>query len=107
MNTWTKANLIVSAVAFSSVLAASAFAQSYQNSPYNYQNSEYNYDNSSYNYRNSPYNYENSPYNSNSSNGVYDNDGNRIGYSVRRSDGSGVNIFDDDGNRIGYQNFGR
>src|SRR6266498_461865 len=92
------------------VLAASATllisangvsAQGYSSSPYNYQNSLYNYENSPYNYRNSPYNYNNSPYNMNSNNGIYDNDGNRQGYAVPRSDG-GANFFDDEGNRTGY-----
>jgi hypothetical protein len=54
-----------------------------------------------YNYKNSPYNYKNSPYNLNSSNGIYDEDGERQGYAVRRSDG-GVNFFNDEGNRTGY-----
>jgi hypothetical protein len=81
--------------------ASVAAAQGYNSSPYNYQNSEYNYQNSPYNYRNSPYNYQNSPYNPFSTNGIYDNDGNRQGYAVPRSDG-GVNLFDNDGNRLGY-----
>jgi hypothetical protein len=98
------AAVLVSASLFMSATAASA--QSYNSSPYNYQNSPYNYENSPYNYRNSPYNYNNSPYNSNATNGIYDNDGNRLGYAVRRSDG-GVNFFDDDGNRTGYLPRGR
>src|SRR6516162_6920105 len=81
--------------------ASVAAAQGYNSSPYNYQNSPYNYDNSPYNYRNSPYNYQNSPYNMNSRNGMYDEDGERTGYAVRRPDG-GVNFFDNDGNRTGY-----
>ncbi len=39
------------------------------------------WENSPYNYNNSPLNYQNSPLNTNSKNGVYDNNGNRIGYS--------------------------
>jgi hypothetical protein len=78
-----------------------AVAQNYNSSPYNYRNSPYNYENSPYNYKNSPYNYKNSPYNLNSSNGIYDEDGERQGYAVRRHDG-GVNFFNDEGNRTGY-----
>lgn len=70
-------------------------------SPYNPLNSQYNPDNSPYNPRNSPYNPDNSPYNPNSSNGVYDNRGNRIGYEVKASSGV-TNVFDNNGNRVGY-----
>ena len=71
------------------------------NSPYNMQNSPYNMDNSPYNMRNSPYNMDNSRYNMNSTNGVYDNSGNRIGYEVKAPSGV-TNYFDNSGNRIGY-----
>ena len=73
----------------------------FDNSPYNMQNSPYNMDNSPYNMRNSPYNMENSPYNVNSTNGVYDNSGNRVGYEVKAPSGV-TNYFDNSGNRIGY-----
>jgi hypothetical protein len=89
------------------LISSASFAQSFQNSPYNFQNSPYNFQNSPYNFQNSPYNFQNSPYNFNSTNGVYDNSGNRMGYAVPRSDGSGVNIFDNNGNRMGYQNYGQ
>jgi hypothetical protein len=72
------------------------------NSPYNMQNSPYNMDNSPYNMRNSPYNMDNSPYNMNSTNGVYDNSGNRIGYEVKAPSGV-TNYFDNSGNRTGYK----
>ena len=71
------------------------------NSPYNMQNSPYNMDNSPYNMRNSPYNMDNSAYNASSTNGVYDNTGNRIGYEVKAPSGV-TNYFDNSGNRIGY-----
>lgn len=71
------------------------------NSPYNMQNSLYNMDNSPYNMRNSPFNIDNSPYNSSTSNGVYDNAGNRLGYEVKAPSGV-TNYFDNSGNRIGY-----
>jgi hypothetical protein len=78
-----------------------ATAQSSNSSPYTFQNSPYNFQNSPYNFNNSPYNFNNSPYNMNSRNGIYDSDGNRQGYAVRRSDG-GLNFFDNQGNRTGY-----
>ena len=79
----------------------SAQVTNFDNSPYNMQNSPYNMDNSPYNMRNSPYNMDNSPYNINSTNGVYDNSGNRVGYEVKAPSGV-VNYFDNSGNRIGY-----
>lgn len=89
-------------VSFTALVSNRVCAQTlYENSPYNYKNSEYNYENSSYNYKNSPYNYENSPYNVNSKNGIYDNNGNRIGYETRSDQGT-RNIYDNNGNRIGY-----
>ena len=85
------------------VLSAPVLAQvlNFDNSPYNMQNSQFNMDNSPYNMRNSPYNIDNSPYNTNSTNGVYDNTGNRIGYEVKAPSGV-TNYFDNSGNRIGY-----
>jgi len=73
----------------------------FDNSPLNYKNSALNYENSPLNYQNSPLNYENSPLNYSSTNGVYDNRGNRIGYEVQAPSGV-TNIFDNSGNRIGY-----
>ena len=77
-------------------VSCSCFAQvtSWENSPFNYNNSQYNYNNSPYNYNNSQYNY-------NANNGVYDNQGNRIGYEVQSPQGV-TNVFDNNGNRIGY-----
>ena len=71
-------------------ISSVSFAQSWKNSPYNW--------------KNSPNNWKNSPNNYNANNGVYDNRGNRTGYTVQRKDGSGVNIFDNQGNRTGYFN---
>ena len=59
----------------------------WENSPYNWKNSEYNYKNSEYNWANSQYNWKNSEYNYNSRNGVYDNNGNRVGYQTTTPDG--------------------
>lgn len=80
-----------------------AFGQitNWENSPLNYKNSELNYQNSPLNYNNSPLNYQNSPLNTNSTNGVFDNSGNRIGYETKTDQGV-PNIFDNNGNRIGY-----
>ena len=73
----------------------------YNNSALNYQNSELNYQNSSLNYQNSPLNYQNSSMNYNANNGIYDNNGNRVGYEVKAPSGV-TNFFDNNGNRIGY-----
>ena len=43
--------------------------------------------------------------NYNNVNGIYDRDGNRIGYAVPRADGSGINYFDNSGRRTGYLNY--
>lgn len=85
-------------------VAGEAIAQQAINpdfSPYNPINNQYNPDNSIYNPRNSPYNPDNSPYNTNSTNGVFDNRGNRIGYEVQAPSGV-TNVFDNQGNRVGY-----
>jgi len=99
------AGLLVSVaiLSFMALIATKACAQtSWENNPLNYKNSPYNFDNSQYNYKNSQYNWENSPYNLDSKNGIYNNEGNRIGYEVRNSQGT-RNIHDNNGNRVGYQ----
>jgi hypothetical protein len=73
----------------------------WQDNPYNWKNSEYNWQNSPNNYENSPYNPKNSQYNYNAPNGVYDNNGNRVGYVVTTPQGT-KNYFDNNGERIGY-----
>jgi hypothetical protein len=93
----------VAILSFMALIATKACAQtSWENNPLNYKNSPYNFDNSQYNYKNSQYNWENSPYNLDSKNGIYNNEGNRIGYEVPNSQGT-RNIYDNNGNRIGYQ----
>ena len=79
-----------------------AWAQplNYNDSPLNYKNSELNYNNSPLNYQNSPLNYQNSPLNYNATNGVYDNNGNRVGYETKSSEGTkgnGSGILNDYG----------
>lgn len=69
--------------------------------PLNFDNSSFDFDNSMLNFDNSPYNYDNSAIKPFPGNGLYDNDGRRVGYYVDAP--SGVrNIFDTNGNRVGY-----
>ena len=91
--------LVITPFMMSSVCAQGAL--SWESSPLNFQNSPLNFDNSSLNFQNSPLNFDNSPLNFNSTNGVYDNSGNRIGYGVNTPSGV-TNFFDNNGNRIGY-----
>ena len=65
------------------------------------QSSSLNYNNSPLNYNNSPLNYDISPLNYNATNGVYDNQGNRTGYTTVSPDGV-TNIYSQDGTRSGY-----
>ncbi len=83
------------------LVMAMALASSVTAQVMNWDNSPQNYNNSSLNYNNSPLNYQNSPMNYNSTNGVYDNSGNRIGYQTQSPTGV-TNVFDNQGNRIGY-----
>ena len=86
------------------VASSGANAQQWTNidsSPYNPNNNQFNPDNSPFNPRNSPYNPDNSAYNPSSTNGVYDNRGNRIGYEVQAPSGV-TNIYSNDGRRMGY-----
>jgi len=78
-----------------------AQTQNYNDSSLNYQNSDLNYENSPLNYKNSPLNYKNSALNYDATNGLYDNNGNRIGYETRAPSGV-TNFYDSNGNRIGY-----
>lgn len=85
------------------ILSANAQATSlnWENSPYNYKNMDITYDNSSMKWDNNPLNYRNNELNYNQRNGIYDNDGDQVGYKVRRLDGV-TNYFDDTGYRMGY-----
>jgi hypothetical protein len=76
--------------------------QNWRNNPDNWQNSSQNWQNSSQNWKNSPQNWQNSANNYNNANGIYDSNGNRIGYRVPSANG-GVNYFNNDGSRRGYQ----
>ena len=80
------------------IISISSIAQTtnLKNSPYNMENSINNMENSPYNMRNSPYNMENSPNNLSSTNGVYDNQGNRTGYQVKEPSGV-TNYYDNKG----------
>jgi hypothetical protein len=91
------------------ILPTVAMAQAvynWNNSPNNWVNSPNNWENSPNNWANSPNNFNNSPNNFSSTNGVYDNRGNRIGYEVPAPSGV-VNYFDNSGNRMGYKPAGR
>lgn len=81
----TKAMLVCGCVLCSSVQAQQAL----------------NWNDSPNNFQNSPNNWQNSANNFSANNGVYDNQGNRIGYEVRAPSGV-TNVFDNNGDRIGY-----
>jgi hypothetical protein len=85
------------------VMGGQVFGQvaNWDNSPANWNNSQSNWDNSSANWNNSPSNWNNSSSNWNATNGVYDNQGKRLGYEVQAPTGV-TNVFDNNGNRIGY-----
>ena len=97
-----KVLLVVVGLVAALAVSRAGYAQAWQYSPYNFNNSPSNFNNSPYNFNNSPYNFNNSPYNSQSNRGIYDNNGNRVGYGVYRPDG-GMNFFDNQGNRFGYR----
>ncbi len=85
----------------SSSKAQPVVVPNFNNSPMNFNNSPMNFDNSPMNFNNSPMNFNNSPMNFGATNGVYDNNGNRIGYTTVTPQGV-VNIFGNDGNRMGF-----
>ena len=109
-----KNKLYIGAIAIGSVLFLVLFnsiaqAQTIPNwnaSPLNFSNSPLNFDNSPLNFNNSPLNFQNSPLNINSTRGVYDNNGNRMGYAVPNPSGT-VNYYNNNGNRTGYGPNGR
>jgi hypothetical protein len=95
---WVVAGALLGALGY----ALQSEAQtSYNNSPLNWANSSLNFDNSPLNYNNSPLNYNNSPLNWNATNGVFDVNGNRIGYTTVSPQGT-VNIYSNQGDRTGY-----
>ena len=94
--------ILIATVSVIALMGGVSHAQTnYNDSIYNYKNSPYNYANSPNNYENSPNNYKNSPNNYNSPNGIYDTNGNRIGYRTRTEQGV-TNYFDNQGRRKGY-----
>lgn len=82
-------------------ISHAVLAQTWNTNPNNWDNNPNNWNNNPNNWVNNPNNWANDPNNIQSKNGVYDNGGNRIGYSVQSPSGV-VNIFDNAGNRIGY-----
>ena len=93
---------ILAVVLLLPTVAMAQAVYNWNNSPNNWVNSPNNWENSSNNWVNSPNNFNNSPNNFSSTNGVYDNRGNRIGYEVPSPSGV-INYFDNSGNRMGYK----
>jgi hypothetical protein len=69
--------------------------------PDNWANSPDNFANTPLDWQNSPMNWNNSALNPMAPYGIYDNNGDRLGYGVP-TPGGGMNIFDNEGNREGY-----
>lgn len=100
---------MIRAVALSVLLCSSAMADdtgvaTYQwdSSPLNFDNSSSNFENSRSNFENSPDSFSNSPFNWGSTNGVYNTQGERQGYSTESP--SGVqNYYNNLGEREAYQ----
>lgn len=86
---------------FSCFLIRSCAAQGLPD-PSSWANSELTLQNNSMDWNNSPFNWNNTYVNPYAKNGVYDNDGNRIGYERKNEYGT-TNIFDNEGNRVGYK----
>ena len=97
---------ILAVVLLLPTVALAQAVYNWNNSPNNWVNSPNNWENSPNNWNNSPNNWNNSPNNFGSTNGVYDNRGNRIGYEVPAPSGV-INYFDNSGNRMGYKPSGR
>ena len=76
-------------------------SQNWENSSQNWKNNPQNWQNSSQNWQNNPNNWQNSANNFNSTNGVYDGSGNRVGYVAKNGSG-GLNYFNNDGSRKAY-----
>jgi opacity protein-like surface antigen len=83
-------------------IGSSAQSANWNNSPNNINNSQSNWSNSSSNWNNSPSNWSNSKNNQMATNGIYGNDGKRLGYETKTQSGV-TNFYDNNGNRIGYQ----
>lgn len=93
--------LMVITLVLSCLIVRKASAETWAN-PFGWENNELNLKNNSMDWNNSPYNWNNTYLNPYAKNGVYDNDGNRIGYERKNEYGT-TNIFDNDGNRQGYK----
>lgn len=97
----TQIILALITIAAASCTANAQQAMNFNDSPNNFQNSLNNFENSPNNFRNSPNNFDNSPNNFSAKNGVYDNNGNRVGYEVKAPSGV-TNYYDNSGSRVGY-----
>ena len=60
-----------------------------------------NWDSNPSNWNNSVSNWDNNPSNAYTNNGVYNNQGQRIGYETKAPSGV-TNVYDNNGNRVGY-----
>lgn len=92
---------IILGIAVVMIAVSSVWAGNWDDNPSNWKNSESNWKNNQNNWKNSPNNWENSPNNFNRKNGVYDEDGNSMGYTTKKA-GGGTNIYTNNGKRVGY-----
>jgi hypothetical protein len=78
-----------------------AQALNWADSEFNWRNNSYNINNTAQLWDNNPMNWKNDPNNYESRNGIYDTDGQRVGYEVVSPQGV-KNYFDNNGKRVGY-----
>jgi len=83
-------------------LSRCAYAQNWDNNPSNWNNNVSNWDNNPSNWNNNVHNWDNNPSNPYTNNGVYNNQGQRIGYETKAPSGV-TNVYDNNGNRVGYK----
>ncbi len=83
--------------------SAPVMAQSvnWDNNPSNWNNNVSNWDNNPSNWNNNVHNWDNNPSNAYTNNGIYNNQGQRIGYETKAPSGV-TNVYDNNGNRVGY-----
>jgi hypothetical protein len=81
--------------------ACYAQALNWADSEFNWRNNSYNINNTAQSWDNNPMNWKNDPFNYEARNGVYDRDGQRVGYEVVSPQGV-KNYFDNNGKRMGY-----
>ena len=94
-------NTVALALVAALALPDPAAAQSWETNPANWANNPANWDNNPANWDNNPANWDNNPSNFSRKNGLYDTDGNSIGYYTTTPAGV-TNFWNDDGERLGY-----